>query len=338
LTVTAYFAGDTAQLARYDPRKVTHIIFSFCHLKGNRLFVDNWADTVRIQRLVALKKQNSNLKVLLSLGGWGGCPSCSDVFSTRQGRDEFAASVKAVNDFFGTDGIDLDWEYPAIEGHPGHKYVPADKQNFTALVVALRNRLGKRNEISFAAGGFQQFIDEAIEWEKVMPLVDRVNLMSYDLVNGYATTTGHHTPLFSTPQQKESADAAITRLLRKRVPARKIVIGAAFYARVWEDVAQTDTGLYQGGKFKEAVGYRDFDTRFPRADGFASYWDPVAKAPFLYSSSKKLFVTYDDKRSLTEKVRYAGAKGLNGIMFWEWSHDLPANGLLDAINAARIAK
>lgn len=166
LTVTAYYAGDTVQLKAYDPTKLTHIIFSFCHLKGNRLSVDNHRDTLRIQKLVELKKKNPALKVLLSLGGWGGCASCSDVFSTNAGRKEFAASVKEANTFFGTDGIDLDWEYPAIAGYPGHKFGPQDKQNFTALIVDLRDSLGTQNEISFAAGGFQKFIDEAVEWEE----------------------------------------------------------------------------------------------------------------------------------------------------------------------------
>jgi chitinase len=337
-TVTAYYSGDTAEISRYDPQKLTHIIFSFCHLKGNKLSVDNKMDTLRIRKLVSLKKKNPSLKVLLSLGGWGGCATCSDVFSTDEGRKSFASSVKELNDFFGTDGIDLDWEYPAIEGYPGHKYQPQDKHNFTALVHELRNSLGNKNEISFAAGGFQKFIDEAIEWETVMPLVNRVNLMSYDLVNGYSKTTGHHTALYSTAQQKESANNAINALLKKGIPADKIVIGAAFYARVWEAVPAVNNGLYQAGKFKNSVGYRDFEKAFAKQSGFTYYWDSTAKAPYLYSKTKGLFVTYDDKNSLTEKTKYVIEKGLNGIMFWELSHDVSSDGLLDAIHTIRKSK
>ncbi len=337
-TVTAYYAGDTAQINQYDPNKFTHIIFSFCHLKGNRLSVDDKMDTLRIQKLVQLKMQNKELKVLLSLGGWGGCAACSSVFSTDDGRKEFAASVKELNEYFNTDGIDLDWEYPAVEGYPGHGYKPEDKENFTALAVELRKSLGNENEISFAAGGFQKFIEEAIEWEKVMRVVDRVNVMSYDLVNGYSTTTGHHTALYSTSKQKESADNAITALLAKGVPAHKIVIGAAFYGRVWENVPASNNGLYQSGKFTVAKGLKEFDQNFRKESGYDYFWDDEAKAPFLYNKAKALFVTYDDKRSLAEKVNYAREKGLNGIMFWELSHDLAQNGLLEAIDKAKHRK
>jgi chitinase len=336
ITVTAYYAGDTARISCYDPMKMTHIIFSFCHLKGNRLSVDDKMDTLRIQKLVQLKKRNPALKVLLSLGGWGGCETCSDVFAADANRKAFAASVKELNSYFGTDGIDLDWEYPAIEGHPGHKYQPADKQNFTALIKELRKQLGNKQEISFAAGGFQKFIDESVEWNKVMGMVDRVNLMSYDLVNGYSSTTGHHTALYSTAQQKESADNGIQALIKAGVPASKIVIGAAFYGRVWQNVPAENKGLYQTGKFKTSTGYKDFDSVYKQSpDAFSYSWDSVAKAPTLYSASQQIFVTYDDKRSIEEKTKHVVDKGLNGIMFWELSHDTCNDGLLEAINQTK---
>ncbi|HRP56464.1 glycosyl hydrolase family 18 protein [Agriterribacter sp.] len=71
-------------------------------------------------------------------------------------------------------------------------------------------------------------MDSSVEWEKVMKMVDRINLMSYHLVNGYTTVSGHHTPLYSTPQQKESTDHGVQMMLAKGVPADKIVVGAAF--------------------------------------------------------------------------------------------------------------
>jgi chitinase len=39
-------------------------------------------------------------------------------------------------------GLDLDWEYPAIEGYPGHAWGKADKNTFTELVKALRKEMG----------------------------------------------------------------------------------------------------------------------------------------------------------------------------------------------------
>ena len=332
ISVIAYYSGNADAIDKYDIKKLTHIIYSFCHLKGNRLNVDNQGDSATIKKLVSLKKDHPTLKVLLSSGGWGGCEFCSPVFSTEAGRKEFAESVKELNDYFQTDGIDLDWEYPGIPGHPGHAWKAEDKPNFTELVKSIRNSLGEKHEISFAAGGFPKFLEESIEWEKVMPLVNNVNLMSYDLVSGFSTVTGHHTPLYSSDKQKESADDAIRYLLSIGVPADKIVIGGAFYARTWENVENVNNGLYQSGKFKSFVPYAQFEKGLNEKDGFVFYRDTIAKAPYAYNAAQKIFATFDDALSIQNKTQYAIDLGLKGIMFWEMTLDKPTDGLLDEIH------
>ena len=161
-----------------------------------------------------------------------------------------------------------------------------------------------------------------------MPLVDRVNVMTYDLVGGYATVTGHHTPLYSNAKQKESADNAVQSLVKLGVPRSKIVIGGAFYARVWENVSDVNNGLYQAGKFKQGVDYKDFEKFF---EGFHVFWDGSSRAPYRYDRGRKLFATYDDQRSISLKTQYAIDQHLNGIMFWELSLDKSEDGLLEAI-------
>lgn len=338
MVVIAYYSGNSKAIDNFQVKKLTHIIYSFCHLKGNRLNVDNANDSATIKKLVSLKAMNPKLKVLLSLGGWGGCEFCSPVFATEAGRDEFAKSVKEVNDHFGTDGIDLDWEYPAIEGYPGHKYQSSDRGNFTALVKAIRNALGDQHEISFAAGGFNDFLKRSIDWKEVMSVVNYVNLMSYDLVNGFSTTTGHHTPLFSTASQAESADNAIRYLTSVGVAANKIVIGAAFYARTWERVTSANNGLNQPGKFKSFIPYRQMDQRLSTDSGFVFYRDTVAKAGYAYNAAKRTFATFDDKLSIRNKTQYVKDKGLHGIMFWELTLDTDSDGLLDVIDKVKNEK
>src|ERR1700722_8931119 len=113
LAVIGYYAGRNTAIDSFATEKLTHIIFSFGHLKGNRLNINNANDTATIQHMVSLKEKNPALKVILSLGGWGGCKTCPEVFATDSGRSEFVASVVELTSWFHTDGIDLDWEYPA---------------------------------------------------------------------------------------------------------------------------------------------------------------------------------------------------------------------------------
>ncbi|TDP02156.1 glycoside hydrolase family 18 protein [Flavobacterium sp. 245] len=331
LDIIAYYTGDSKLIDDYEVNKLNQIIFSFCHLKDGKLSVDSPKDSLTIKHLVSLKVKNPQLKIILSLGGWGGCEPCSSAFSTAEGRLKFAKSVKEVSDYFKADGLDLDWEYPAIEGLPGHLYQAVDKPNFTELLKILRSTLGKKYELSFAAGGFQKYLDESIDWKAVTPLVNRINIMSYDLVNGYSKVTGHHTPLYSTNPKEESTDRAVTYLLKQGVPSEKLIIGGAFYTRTWKNVENINNGLYQAGEHIQGTDFKSFANVFTEANGWKYFWDDKAKAPYWYNEKEKTFATGDDLTSIKAKTEYAKSKKLGGIMFWELVLDTPRDGMVNAI-------
>ncbi len=336
--VIAYYADSPTAMDSFQISKVTHIIFSFCHLQGNQLAVGNARDSLTIKRLVEKKQENPGLHVLLSMGGWGGCRDCSAVFSTREGRKEFARSVRSLLDYFQADGIDLDWEYPAIAGFPGHQFLPEDRANFTTLVRDLRRKLGHHKLISFAAGGFTEYLEKSVDWKRVMRQVNFVNLMTYDLVGGYSTVTGHHTPLYSTNAEKESADHAVTLLTSRGVSPAKIALGAAFYGRVFDSVPDINHGLYQSARFKAYVPSKFFPDLLSPEKGFIQYWDDQAQAPFSYDSATGTFATYENARSIALKTKYVMDKKLFGIMFWQLTEDRLPGVLLDAIDEARKAR
>lgn len=338
MDIIAYYTGDDKLINEYEVNKLNQIIFSFCHLKDGKLSVDSPKDSTTIKYLVSLKASNPQLKIILSLGGWGGCEPCSAAFSTAEGRLTFAKSVKEVSDYFKVDGLDLDWEYPAIEGLPGHLFQAADKPNFTELIKILRSTLGKKYELSFAAGGFQKCLDESIDWKGVAPFVNRINIMSYDLVNGYSTVTGHHTPLYSTNPKEESTDRAVEFLLKQGIPAEKLVIGGAFYTRTWKNVANVNNGLYQSGEHIQGVPFKSYADTYTEANGWKYFWDDKAKAAYWYNEKEKAFATGDNLTSIKAKAEYAKSKKLGGIMFWELPLDSPRDGMVNTIYQVKIAK
>jgi chitinase len=72
INVIGYYAGSPTMVDSFQVEQLTHLIFSFCHLKGDSLSVNNARDSATIRNMVNLKKRNPGLKVMLSLGGWGG--------------------------------------------------------------------------------------------------------------------------------------------------------------------------------------------------------------------------------------------------------------------------
>jgi chitinase len=330
--IIAYYSGNGENIEQYSIGKLTQIIFSFLVLKDDTLAFPSPRRKEALRKVVALKQKFPNLKVLVSMGGWGGCKTCSDVFAMAGSRKRFAASVASLMKEYDVDGIDIDWEYPAIAGFPGHTYRPEDRDNFTDLMVQLRREMGPDAELSFAAGGFTQFLEKSVDWKAVMPYLDRVNLMTYDLVHGFSTRTGHHTALYShAPHQTESTDNCVQWLLANGVPSGKLVIGSGFYARIWENVSKENNGLFQEGKFKRSFDYKDFSYLEPDS-GWVHQWDMTAMAPYAYNRTASLFATYDNSESLKEKVNYARNLQLGGIMFWELGCDVPGDGLLDQLH------
>lgn len=330
--VIAYYTGRGETIQKYPVEKLTHIIYSFLKIRNDTFMVGNARQDSTLKQLVALKVKHPNLKIMVSIGGWGACSYCSDLFASEQHRNMFAKTTVELFKKYNVDGLDLDWEYPTIEGYPGHKYMPEDKKNFTALIQALRLEMGDKYLLTFAAGGFTKFLEKSVDWKAIMPSLDFVNLMTYDLTNGYSKVTGHHTPLHSYKKQKESTSNCVKWLLKYKVPSKKLIIGAAFYARVWEYVPDTANGLYQTGHFKRGVPFKNFETYFTEANGFKYYFDKKAQAPYQYSSSQKLFATFDDERSIELKSKYIKKKKLGGMMFWELTEDKPTGGLVGKIH------
>ena len=330
--VIAYYTGDAEKIKQYPLQKITHLIYSFLRLQNDTLTFRNEQQRKTVMQLAELKDQYPHLKIMVSIGGWGGCAPCSALFATAEQRNTFAATTVDLLKEYHLDGLDLDWEYPAIEGYPGHLYNSSDRENFTSLVQVLRQKMGANYLLSFAAGGFIKYLEQSVDWDAVMPKVDFVNLMTYDLVGGYSTVTGHHTPLKDCLPDQQSVQKCVNWLLQHKVQNSKLIIGAAFYARVWANVLPQNNGLYNSGNFKRGVSYKNFKTYFTDSTGFKYYWDKKAKAPYRYSESQQLFATFDNKRSVAAKAKFVKRNKLGGVMFWELSDDKTFGGLLDKIS------
>jgi chitinase len=183
----------------------------------------------------------------------------------------------------------------------------------------------KDDILSFAAGASNRFFENSIEWDKVMPLVDNVNLMTYDFYGSGSAKTGHHTALSSNEYQDRSAESSIEALMNLGVKPSQIFIGAAFYIKTFKNVANINNGLHQNAEWNRSYNQINFeDVR----SNFNFYWDDLANSPYAYDSINKIFATFDDHKSIKLKSKYALDKKLGGIMFWQLMNDKKQNGLL----------
>jgi len=340
--IVAYVFAKDAILAPNEviASSLTRVNYAFANIKNGKMVEGFAHDRENFQVLHNLKQQNPALEIVVSVGGWTWSGAFSDMVLTAASRKVFIDSaIQFVRDHQ-LDGLDVDWEYPGSVGN-GNVFRPEDKRNYTLFLKELRNRfdaeekvLGRHLVTSIAAGASAEFISHT-EMSQVERYVDSVNLMSYDYYESSSdAVTGHHAPLYTNPADPKhvSADASVKLFEQAGVPAHKLILGVPFYGRAWADVGDTNHGLYQPGKNATVwATYHDIAQTF-LSNGYVRYWDSVASAPYLYNSTTRTFVSYEDPESIAAKCQYVLTHHLGGIMFWDYSSDTAEHALLNTIN------
>ncbi len=311
--------------------KLTHINYAFVDIRDGKAWLHNEQnDTTNFRRLTAARSRNPALRILISIGGWSWSKHFSDAVLTDSSRAVFAASATAIVAQNGLDGIDIDWEYPGMQGD-SNTYRAEDKENYTLLFKALRESLdslgritGKGYQVTTAVGASEAYIlhtamDSAQRW------LDYINVMSYDFREGEDSLSGHHTNLLTSPADPshQSADEAIKAFKAAGVPPSKLVMGIAFYGHGWVMKNDDNQGLYRAaaGAFHLHGGYTFIKDSLIGQNGFHRHWDRKAMAPWLFQPAGKIFISYDDERSVKAKCTYTAKNRLGGVMFWEYFED-----------------
>ena len=323
MIISAYIGEGRFQgmLRNDDAKKLTHVNFAFAVVKDGKASVAHWKNGEKVREFLRGK---GPIKALLSIGGWG-AGGFSPAVATLEKRDVFAQSLVDIADDYGFDGVDLDWEYPC-SGAAGIEYSPDDKPNYTAWVASLREKLGKGKLLTMAAGASENCVKN-LEIDKLVPLMDLFNIMTYDMA-GWKRTS-HHTSLYKSDiSQSTYGDKAIKQYHEAGIPMEKLTLGCAFYGRIFKNVdginCETD------GEVPGFSGGYPNTMEMVKAAGGLSY-DEKAEAPYAYNAKEKTFITFDNERSLKAKHKYAKAQGLAGVMFWEYSCDDENSSLLNAL-------
>jgi chitinase len=332
------FRGELGDL-KIDAKKLTHINYAFVDVKDSMAWLTNiGTDTINFRKLNYLKKENPDLKILISIGGWGWSENFSDAVLTANARKKFAQTSVAIIEQNKLDGVDIDWEYPGFKGED-NVFRPEDRENFTLMFEALRKELdnltaktGKRYLLTTAVPDFTEFLNKT-DMDKAAEYMDYVNLMTYDFNVSAGDTVGHHSNLYHSANYKgRSADRGIKEYIAKGVPAHKLVMGIPFYGRSWFMKNADNRGINRvADSVARAGGYTFIKDSLVTKPGFVRYWDEDAKAPYLFNAAKNQLVVYDDEESVKIKCDYVKENKLAGMMFWQYASD-PKEYLLTTIN------
>ncbi|XP_040007634.1 acidic mammalian chitinase-like [Xiphias gladius] len=318
-----------------DPNLCTHLIFAFSGINdAHELVPNNRSDLQSYITFNELKLRNPNLKTLLAVGGWTfGTQKFSAMVATAANRQKFILSSITLLRTFGFDGINLDWQFPGTQG--GH---PLDKERFTLLCEELlcayedegietgRPRL----LVTAAVAADKEIIDASYEVAKISKYLDFINVMTYDFHGNWDWFTGHHSPLYSRPQDTGSfvylnTDFALRYWQDQGVAAEKLILGFAAYGRTFtlsslsSEVGAPISNVGHAGLYTEEAGLWSYYEVCLYLEGKTVQWIEHQNVPC--GSTGNQWVGFDNKESIYAKVNYLTQNNFGGVFVWSLDLD-----------------
>jgi chitinase len=315
--------------------KLTHIAHAFVLLSAK---ADGTLQVPAgmIEPALISKAHAAGVKVLVSIGGGDGIqgPRFNTMAASESSRQTFVKTVRNFLIKHGYDGVDIDWEVPNA----------ADRANCNTLMQELRNGLPSPWLISMAVTADPRNYGQGLDIPALAPILDFMNVMTYDYYGTWSGATGHVSPLFQNPADPSQAGSVKTSMdlyaNQYGVAVAKLNIGTPFYGYEWDGTdqlwAQCSTCP------SSSQNYAPYIKGLVNQQGWTRNFDSVGAAPYLTNRNitglnVPGFITYDDETTTWRKTYYVMKKrGFGGVFMWELSADYDGHSqsLLDAMYSA----
>ncbi|XP_078276467.1 acidic mammalian chitinase-like [Rhinoraja longicauda] len=320
---------------KIDPCLCTHLIFAFANItEDHELTSLESEDEEMYKRFNNLKKKNTNLKTLLSIGGWSfGTIRFTNMVATTGTRATFIRSAVSFLRQFGFDGLDLDWQFPGFRDSPTE-----DRNRFTMLLMELRAAIEGEEEtgdngrllLTAAVAAYKEVIDSAYNISAISQYLDFISVRTFDFHGHWEKVTGHNSPLFQGPTDKGkfifyNIDFALNYWRERGAAVEKLLVGFPTYGRTFT-LSSSGNGVGAPVTGAGQVGL------FTREPGLVAYYETcvflksatskvIAEQQVPYAFKGNQWIGYDNQQSYKIKAQWLMNNHFGGAMLWSLDFD-----------------
>ncbi|EGT34318.1 hypothetical protein CAEBREN_14730 [Caenorhabditis brenneri] len=312
--IVGYYKGwDGRVISDSQLGKLTHVIFKYLSFNQNGplSFKNNLEEMKFMDLKQRVRAGRFGVKLMAAV----------EIMDYPKDQRNLITSISSFLHFHKLDGIDIDWR------HPRPKDIPNQVQFFKSLREKLPN-----STISMTASGTEWKYKYPMKIKEILEHVDFVNIFSFDY---YSTLTSPPAPLFSGigDYRGYNVDRTIRYFVCETGNSAKLNIGVPFYGLLWKDVK----GLLDknDGTWRHVDSKREYiPWRLLNETGFdlkKASWNRNAMVPYIWDPENKMYLGFENQKSLEKKMSYLKKKNIGGIMIDSIGDDDEQDSLLNSI-------
>ncbi|OCF32739.1 hypothetical protein I316_05660 [Kwoniella heveanensis BCC8398] len=286
-----------------------------------------------LNQLFLLKKQNRNLKMMLSIGGYTFSPAFQGVINAKW-RETFTNTSVALLRQYGFDGLDVDYGHGAalrsrlafvefIRGAEAQGIIELFRLLRAALDEAATLDGAKHYLLTWAAAcGFYGWQDNDVAG--MDKYLDFWNLMAYDFSGSWTNMTLPASNLYPDTNPINDVGASgsqcVEHYIKEGVNPRKLNLGMPLYGTgfnqsqgmwsKWEDIG--------GGDYDQPGNY---DIKHLPLEGSVMFYNKSIGASWSYDNVTGHVVSFDTPTVALQKAKYVMDNKLGGMMYWSIDQD-----------------